>query len=494
MTLQQPAAADEYAVATGLPAPGSRVVISGFSRSGFEEARQLLERNGLVPTAFVAGADAVLVPAASSDELAADARKHGRRVILLDELRSNAQAPRHCSAVELTDDSVRILDVTLPRKPAGRASEDASGRFSHLCLDSLFLRAARAVAIAARARLPCALEGDTAVAKSTSVLWVAHLCRQEAIRLNLNGQSDTGELVGRFVPSSDWAHWDLALFHRESHLLEPESQRIIDEAVKAGRDLNVVERTAIAANERIPVVTWRFWEGVIPQAMRDGTWVVLDEVNLAEPQVLERLNPVLEQPPSLVLSEHKGERFGAGGDVPLADSFRIFATMNPAEYSGRSVLSPAFRDRWTMWTFLEPPGETELRAMLTRLVHGVHPEFLFDGIFYRASDSEPIHRGLAAQPGIDRLLEATAAFHSAVATAAGSGEAASLGKMRRERYVFTRRTLLAAMRLAETLVEGGLEVQRAFQDALMQMYVERVQPGPDRQAVATSLRTMGLIR
>jgi len=469
------------------------VLLSGFGKSD-EEAKRLLALHGLVPTAFANGADAVLVPASPGPELLKNAAQHGRCVLVLEQLRAAVGPSLSRTAIEVDDEMVRILDVELPRRPDAQREVPPAERFSHLCYDGLFLRAARSVALAAQARLPCALEGDTAVAKTTSVLWVAHLCRQGAIRLNLNGQSDTGELVGRFVPSSDWGNWDLALFHKERHLLETESQQLVERAIAEGRALNVVERMALAANERIPLVAWQFWEGVIPNAMRHGLWVVLDEVNLAEPQVLERLNPVLETPPSLILAENKGERYGAGGDVPLADSFRIFATMNPAEYAGRSILSPAFRDRWALWNFLEAPGRGELRAMLARLVHGTHPEFSFEGTLWRASDSMPVHPRLAGQTGIDGLLDAISEFHAAVASASGAGGAAELGRTRREHYVFARRTLLAMMNLFADLVRRGVDVGHAARRSLEQVYVERVQQGPDRQAVRSALRAVGLER
>lgn len=489
-----PAARDAYAASDGLPARGARVLVSGFSKDGYDEARRMLELHGFVATTFANGADAVLVPSAGAAELTKDAAQNGRRVLVLDDLRAAMSPTQRRSAVEVTEDTVRILDVELSRHAVGGPQVPPAERFAHLCYDGLFLRAARTVAIAARAHMPCALEGDTAVAKTTSVLWVAHLCRQGAVRLNLNGQSDTGELVGRFVPSSEWADWDIELFHREKHLLEPESQALVERAVAERRPLNWVEQTALAANERIPVLAWKFWEGVIPNAMRHGLWVVLDEVNLAEPQVLERLNPVLETPPSLVLAENKGERYGVGGDIPLAESFRIFATMNPSEYAGRSVLSPAFRDRWAFWNFLEPPGKAELRAMLTRLVHGAHPEFSFERTLWRAPDSSPVHSCLDKQPGIDGLLDSIAEFHTAVAATSGNGGGAELGRTRREHYVFTRRTMLAMMQLFADLVRRGMEAGHAACQALEQIYVDRVQPGPDRQAVRTALRAVGLER
>jgi hypothetical protein len=195
-----------------------------------------------------------------------------------------------------------------------------------------------------------------------------------------------------------------------------------------------------------------------------------------------------------MLSEHTGERFGLGGDVAIAESFRIFATMNPAEYAGRSVLSPAFRDRWSLWSVLESPGEAEYRALLTRLVHGVHPQFVLDGIEWRAADSTPVHPQLSTDGRIDGLLDAIASFHGAVAAAAGGDGGVTLGRARRERYVFTRRTMLSAMSLMAGLVDRGIDLEAAALEALELVYLQRVQPGPDRQAVRSALRTVGLAR
>lgn len=442
------AARDGYAAAA-LPARGARVCIAGFPAARHEEVASLLESRGYLPTAFTSGADAVLVPGLTPS-IVEDAARAGRLVLVPEQLAGDAAPVPRRSAVEVDADAVRVLDVTLPRRPADAARPGTGGRFAHLCLDGTFMRAARAVAIAADVGLPCALEGDTAVAKTTAVLWVAHLCRQDAVRLNLSGQSDTGELVGRFVPD-------------------------------ATRD----------------AAAWRFQEGVVPDAMRHGRWVILDELNLAEAQVLERLNPALENPATLVLSENGGERFGPGGDVPVADTFRVFATMNPAEFSGRSVLSPAFRDRFGLWNVLESPGEAEYRALLARLVHGVQPEFLADGTVWKASDGEPLLPGLAADRRadgrIDGLLDAVASFHFAVAAAAAGEGGVELGRIRRERYVFTRRTLLSMMTLLDRLVARGDDVEVALARAIDTVYLQRVQPGPDRQAIRTALRTVGIV-
>jgi hypothetical protein len=58
--------------------------------------------------------------------------------------------------------------------------------------------------------------------------------------------------------------------------------------------------------------------------------------------------------------------------------------------------------------------------------------------------------------------------------------------------VFTRRTLLATMSLLAGQVSAGQAVGRAARAAVDQMYLQRVQPGGDRAAVRSALRTVEL--
>jgi hypothetical protein len=206
------------------------------------------------------------------------------------------------------DGKQRFLDLWLP-SCAQTTPEDlklvpAASRFAGLCFDQPFVETLHAVITGTTHAMPVALEGETAASKTTAILYLAHRLGQAVVRLNLNGQTDAGELVGRYVPAEGG---------------------------------------------------WAFHEGVLPVAMRRGHWLLLDEMNLAEPQVLERLNSALESPATLVLSEGPGTVFSRGGDVEPAADFRLLATLNPAEYSGRSLLSPAFRNRWL-------PSGTRLRS------------------------------------------------------------------------------------------------------------------------------------
>src|SRR5262249_10768012 len=175
------------------------------------------------------------------------------------------------------------------------------------------------------------------------------LLRQPVVRLNLNGQTDTGELIGRFVPrdeDEEPATWDADGYQHQA---------------------------GAAVRERsFGTATWRWQGGLVVQALKQGWGVLLGGGDLAEPQILERLNSVLETEPSLVLTEHDNSAIGRGGEA-VHPHFRIFATMNPAEYAGRTVLSPAYRDRWRGYRFVPRPGESEYLAMLRLLVHGEQP-------------------------------------------------------------------------------------------------------------------------
>jgi MoxR-like ATPase len=345
-------------------------------------------------------------------------------------------------------------------------------------------------------REPCLLEGETSVSKTSIIQFLAMLLGQPLVRLNLNGQTDTGELVGRFLPHDVTS--DLPVDPRElqaqAHLLEPESQMILQRASSEGRELTQVEVQQIMANERMTAHPWRWQDGLVVEAMREGWWIVLDELNLAEPQILERLNPVLEREPMLVLTEHDNSVIGRGG-TPVHPDFRIFATMNPAEYAGRSPLSPAYRDRWRGYRFVDPPTEGDYHAMLAFLVDGQQPDVLLRGRKFTGTPQAPAFGQLAEIPGIDGFLLALARFHSALESAVRNPEEhrqAHLGVRRQERYIFTRRGLLAVMDCLAGALGTATSPEEAMRVALLRYYLGRVATPSDRATVARLMDAAGI--
>jgi len=100
-----------------------------------------------------------------------------------------------------------------------------------------------------------------------------------------------------------------------------------------------------------------FKEGVLVQAMRNGFWIILDELNLASTEVLESLNRVLDDNRELFIPETQEV-------VKAHPKFLLFATQNPpGHYGGRKVLSRAFRNRFIELHFDEIPSK-ELETIL----------------------------------------------------------------------------------------------------------------------------------
>lgn len=81
------------------------------------------------------------------------------------------------------------------------------------------------------------------------------------------------------------------------------------------------------ANTSLRSTRFRFEEGALVTALRKGQWLVLDEVNLAPPDILQRLRGLLltyhTGKQTFVLSEHTGE------EIVPHENFRIFGCMNP---------------------------------------------------------------------------------------------------------------------------------------------------------------------
>jgi hypothetical protein len=342
------------------------------------------------------------------------------------------------------EESVRLAGITLPKRQGAGAMVPPAAQFAHLVIDQPLAETMRAIAVGISHGRPVALEGETAAAKTTAALYLAHLLGQSVRRLNLNGATDAGELVGRFAPA--------------------------------------------------PGGGFRFVESVLPQAMRHGDWVLLDEINLAEPQCVERLNPVLELPPTLILSEHDGTVFGGHGGIPVHADFRVIATYNPAAYTGRNALSPALRSRFHVHC-AKAPGLQQDLDLLRRLVHGTQPVVTLAGQRWQAASSAPVHPTLAQWPETDAFLGALAKFHNHVAKAAGQGGGeASLGRDRSERYCFNRRSLLFLVSMLGRALAAGADPDTALRTAIGDIYLGQLDNTADERAVVRMAEACGLIR
>ncbi len=112
-------------------------------------------------------------------------------------------------------------------------------------------------------------------------------------------------------------------------------------------------------------------DGILPDAMKKGQWIIFDEIDFALPEILAVLHGVLEGDEShLILAEKDGEV------VRAEKGFRVFGTANTigadAEdrglYQGTVVMNEAFLDRWsTVLKIGWPPAEIEASILMKRV-------------------------------------------------------------------------------------------------------------------------------
>lgn len=158
------------------------------------------------------------------------------------------------------------------------------------------------------------LTGGTGVGKTTHITQLAGRIEQPLLRINFNGETRMSDLIGKIQVVGGETRWV---------------------------------------------------DGVLPMAMRQGYWLLLDELDFADPAVLSLLHPVLEDDPVLVLKENSGEI------IRPHSNFRLFATANSigamsdraASYTGTNQMNEAFLDRWQVLLVDNLAAKEEVRVL-----------------------------------------------------------------------------------------------------------------------------------
>ena len=166
----------------------------------------------------------------------------------------------------------------------------------------------------------------------------ASLAAQRLVRDSAVGHAPLTEHSMRGL-RDEWAAFaaQLAIFERQRLLVE-------GTASTTAHGDNDETRTAMASTTP-SAFAFAFVEGALTTAVRRGHWVLLDEINLASPETLQRLAGLLDggvAGGSLTLTE----RFDVDA-IATHSGFRLFAAMNPATDAGKRDLPPALRSRFT---------------------------------------------------------------------------------------------------------------------------------------------------
>ncbi|MDD3774286.1 MAG: AAA family ATPase [Patescibacteria group bacterium] len=287
--------------------------------------------------------------------------------------------------IEISSDKVSILGIEIPRNPDpehGSLEElriPEAKQFENVVIDEHFLHLLQLIARGIVLNQPTLIEGEAALGKSFAIEYLAYLTNTPVYRMSLNGQTDTTDLIGKWIPNTqeDRIKLDL-LFSDPSRCKSEESRQIINlvqiqsaeqkgiseiapEQYKAKTGLSREDFMRIAELEGLNISgsEWIWQDGELPREVENGAWTVLDEANTCEPQILVRLNSILERGGKLVLQENGGKV------VKPKDpnkTHRTFLTCNPpgGKYHGRVPFSAEFISRFNYQSVGDLPLETAI--------------------------------------------------------------------------------------------------------------------------------------
>lgn len=177
------------------------------------------------------------------------------------------------------------------------------------------------------------LEGSPGVGKTSIVEALGCALAHRVVRINLSEQTDIMDLFGTYLPcpSSNAAAASVPEGETGGAGLAGEEEQ--EGGVPAG-----TEAPQVAGRVKGPQFAWS--DGVLLRALKEGSWVILDELNLASQSVLEGLNALLDHRSTVFIPE-LNEEFHAHPD------FRVFACQNPLlEGGGRKGLPRSFLNRF----------------------------------------------------------------------------------------------------------------------------------------------------
>ncbi|KAF4672212.1 AAA ATPase midasin [Perkinsus chesapeaki] len=424
-------------------------------------------------------------------------------------LPSGAAGSDNAPEVTLDRSNVSIgTDVEpLPRKHLDDLEGDERAVLEEYSLTSVHRRLLEFLAKCVVYNEPALLVGDTGCGKTTTVQCLARMLNRELMVYNFSDQSEAQELIGGLKPLPIDAddlikRWHVLMdktFSKKSnaalaaHVDKVAKKKggakalgIIAEtarkAISAGREeeewkkLAQECKAAVETKVEVGLVSLRFEfvEGQLLTALRTGAWLVLDEINLAPGDMLQRIAGLLEQGASteehpLYFDVH--EAGGSGLKIPIHPDFRLFACMNPSHLGpAKKPLPAGIRARFCEYYVDEVVEDADLIQLV----------------------SDGLSRNLPNPPS-----EAVVRVYKTVREMAADGQ---LSDGQGGKPVFSLRSLSRALRFARTFVrspkyrhhDGGIEAVREglavtfagvlseSSEAKVMEEINRLLPGPSK--------------
>ncbi|XP_033739322.1 midasin-like [Pecten maximus] len=128
-----------------------------------------------------------------------------------------------------------------------------------------------------------------------------------------------------------------------------------------------LQQLKVQIKQKENVLAFAFIEGSLVRAVRNGDWVLLDEINLAAAETLECLSGLLESTTGSVILTERGDV----EQVVRHPDFRLFACMNPATDVGKKDLPTGIRNRFTELYVDEAEESQDLKILVSDYLKGL---------------------------------------------------------------------------------------------------------------------------
>lgn len=310
---------------------------------------------------------------------------------------------KHVPKFEDHEETIEIGRSILPK--ARISLQKKSANTTSFATTNHSLRLMEQISVSIQMDEPVLLVGETGTGKTTVVQQLGKLLHRPLTVINVSQQTETGDLLGGYKPvnsktialpvqesfeslfsltfslrknerfykmlhrcfnKGQWKNvvklWKEACKMAESILnsSKPEEESGDGETKKKKRKLNIHDRQLLlnkwlefkdvvrsyeAQSESLDSsFVFNFVEGSLVKAVRNGDWLLLDEINLASADTLESISDLLSETAtrSILLSEK-----GDVKPIKAHPDFRIFACMNPATDVGKRDLPSGIRSRFT---------------------------------------------------------------------------------------------------------------------------------------------------
>ncbi|XP_076632333.1 midasin [Colletes latitarsis] len=249
---------------------------------------------------------------------------------------------------------------------------------------------------------PVLLVGETGTGKTSCVQYLAQITGHKLIVINMNQQSESTDLLGGYKPvdfkllifpireefeilfrsyfaiepnkkflshighcfeERKWKTLTSLMVHSVGAALKrlrasPRNQDVVERLQKWEKMAQKLEKLLSQVQSQYSLA-FSFVEGSLVKALKNGDWVLLDEINLATAETLECLSGLLEGSCGSLSLIERGDK----EPIKRHENFAIFACMNPATDVGKKDLPVGLRNRFTEFFVDELIEKSDLQLL-----------------------------------------------------------------------------------------------------------------------------------